>query len=175
MKVAVGPVTRAEARAAVREWHSHHKPHLGEKFALGGFIEDRLVAVAVWSRPVGPELAKTRFVWEMTRLVVGPDAPRFTASRPIGAATKVALAAGLRRLVSYTRIDERGSCYRAAGWHPTARVHGREHTTGNRSTRWLPGLYEPSSEVVDRIRWERGPDAAPARWDLLGSADEGKG
>jgi hypothetical protein len=31
----------------------------------------------------------------------------------------------------------------------------------------LPGLYEPSTEVVDRVRWERGPEAGDAAcvWD----------
>lgn len=30
------------------------------------------------------------------------------------------------------------------------------HDHGNRKTRWLPGLYLPSTEIVDRVRWERG-------------------
>ena len=75
---------------------------------------------------------------------------------------------GARRCVSYTRADERGTCYRAAGWVATALVDGREHTTGNRALRWLPGLYAPSTEIVDRVRWEIGPDAASARVRLSG-------
>jgi hypothetical protein len=86
-RVEIAPITRSEARDAVRMWHSHHKPHVGEKFAIGAFLLDRLVGVAVWSRPVAPGLADRR-TWEMTRLAVGPDAPKYTASRLIGAATR---------------------------------------------------------------------------------------
>jgi len=61
---------------------------------------------------------------------------------------------GVRRMVSYTRADEHGTCYRAAGWKPVATVDGRGWTTGNKAARWLPGLYEPTTEIVDRMRWE---------------------
>ena len=154
-------ISRKAAREGVREWHSHHKPHVGERYALGGFDGDALVAVVVVSRPVAPALAEAGCL-EVTRLAVGPDAPHCAASRLLGAAWKIAKVIGCRRMVSYTREDEEGTCYRAAGWVPTAVTKGREHTTGNRATRWLPGLYEPSTEIVDRVRWEIGPDAMPA-------------
>lgn len=70
---------------------------------------------------------------------------------------------GIRRLVSYTRADEAGTCYRAAGWVATAVTGPREWTTGSQAGRWLPGLYVPSTEIVDRVRWEIGPDAATTR------------
>lgn len=25
---------------------------------------------------------------------------------------------------------------------------------GNKADRWLPGLYVPTTEIVDRVRWE---------------------
>ena len=148
----VRPVTRAAARAFVAAHHSHHRAHVGETFALGGYAPD-LVAVCVMARPVAPTLDDGE-TWEVTRLCIGPDAPRFAASRLLGAATRVATAAGITRLVSYTRADERGTCYKAANWAPVATVKGRDHDTGNRSLRWLPGMYEPSTETVDRVRWE---------------------
>lgn len=70
---------------------------------------------------------------------------------------------GVRRLVSYTRTDEAGTCYRAAGWVPVALVKGRLDDGGNRALRWLPGLRAPSTETIDRVRWEIGPDAATTR------------
>jgi hypothetical protein len=93
--------------------------------------------------------------WEVTRLAVGPAAPRYAAGRVMDAA-------GITLQVSYTRVDEAGTCYKAAGWTPVAYVEGREHTTGNRALRWLPGLYEPSTEIIDRVRWERG-ERAPSK------------
>jgi hypothetical protein len=37
MKLTIRHITRAMHREAVRAWHSHHKPALGETFALGAF------------------------------------------------------------------------------------------------------------------------------------------
>lgn len=166
--------TRAEHRRAVAAWHSHHKPALGEVVALGAYVAGALVAALVISRPVAPALAREG-VLEVTRLAVGPDAPDFTASRLLGAAWRVARGGGCRRMVSYTRQDEPGTCYRAAGWVATALVEGDTHTHGNRAGRWLPGLYVPSTEIVDRVRWEIGPGAASTRVDIKARGVRGKG
>ena len=59
------------------------------------------------------------------------------------------------------------AAYLASGYAPVAYCRGRRHDTGKeRSQRWLPGLYTPSTEVVDRVRWERGEDrhASTLRW-----------
>lgn len=90
--------------------------------------------------------------------------------------------AGVTLGTSYTRIDERGSCYLAAGWIPVAISVGRGHTTGNRAGRWLPGLYDPGTEIIDRVRWERGPRArrrallswTGERWTLARAATPGE-
>lgn len=79
------------------------------------------------------------------------------------AAWRCAEAQGVHRLISYTRVDEPGTCYRAAGWVAVALVDGREWDTGNKADRWLPGLYQPTTETVDRVRWEIGPSAAITR------------
>jgi len=155
------PATRAESRKAVRAWHSHHKAHVGEIVAIGGCVGGVLVAVVVVGRPVAPALASAG-VLEVTRLAVGPDAPHCAASRLLGAAWRTASGMGCRRLVSYTREDEAGTCYRAAGWRATATVKPSKWTHGNHSLRWLPGLYVPSTETIARVRWEIGPDAEPA-------------
>lgn len=162
----IRPCSRDVAKAAVRAWHSHHKPHVGDVFRLGAYVASELVAVVTMGRPTAPALDDGE-TWEVTRLACGDRAPRYTASRLLGAAGRVMTAAGITLQVSYTRVDEVGSCYLAAGWTPVAISSGRPHTTGNRADRWLPGLYEPSSEVIDRVRWERG-ERARARgveWD----------
>lgn len=158
----LAPIPRAVARDAVREWHSHHKPHLGEVYAVGAHVDDALVGVVVVGRPSAIALAKAG-VMEVTRLAVGPDAPHCCASFLLGSAWRAAAAMGCRRCVSYTRVDEDGTCYRAAGWVATSLVKADGWTHGNKAGRWLPGLYVPSSEIVDRVRWEIGPDAAATR------------
>lgn len=159
--MSVRPITRAAARAVVAKWHSHHTAHVGETLALGWFVAGDPVACVVMGRP-SARLLDDGVTWEVTRLCIGPDAPPCAASRLLGAASRAAEACGVRRLISYTRIDERGTCYKAANWHPAAVIAGREWSGSNKPGRWLPGLYTPSTEIVDRVRWERGPDAAPA-------------
>jgi len=156
------PITLEEAQRLVSLYHSHHKAPRRVKLAIGWEEASELVACVVFEAPKAEALARERTTWEVSRLCIGPKAPRYCASRLLGAASRAAEACGVERLVSYTRQDEAGTCYRAAGWHPAALVRGREHTSGNRALRWLPGLYEPTTEIVDRVRWERGPRAAPA-------------
>lgn len=172
---AIRHVKRKEARAFVAKYHSHHDAHVGEIYALGAYVGALLVAVVVAARPVAATL-DTGDVWEVTRLCVGPEAPHCTASRLLGRIGRIAALSGVERMVSYVRVDEPGTCYAAAGWVPVALTKGRPHTTGNRSLRWLPHMYEPSSEVIDRVRMERGPRVSRgavtwdgARW--IGGAD----
>lgn len=157
MKLTFRPVTRDEARRAVLDWHSHHKPQIGEIFRMGATLGEKLVAVVVAGRPVAQALDDPR-CWEVTRLAVGPDAPKYTASRLLGRVRRVATAAGVTRLVSYTRADEKGTCYKASGWAPVAQVVARGRAGQAKRTRgrtlFLPGLYQESSEPVDRVRWE---------------------
>lgn len=164
-RVIIHPVTRKVQRLAVAQWHSHHaRSTPGERLALGASVDRQLVAVTVMGTP--PQGLDDGSCWEVARLACGPQAPKYTASRLLGAAARVMDAAGVTLQISYTRIDERGSCYLAAGWRPVEIVSGREHTTGNRSLRWLPGLYDPGTEIIDRVRWERGPRARTigCRW-----------
>ena len=154
-RLKIHPVTRKIQREAVARWHSHHKPTIGETIALGGFVDDVLVAVVVMGVPVSPAFQDGK-TWEVTRLAVGPDAPRFAASRLLGAAGRLMDAAGVERQISYTRADESGTCYKAAGWVPTGTVKPDTHTHGNRAT-FLPLVWQHSTEPIARTRWERGP------------------
>jgi hypothetical protein len=47
------PVTFADAKAFVADWHRHHRPPVGHKYSIGvANDDDVLVAVAVVGRPV---------------------------------------------------------------------------------------------------------------------------
>jgi hypothetical protein len=156
--IRIVPITLAEANATVREWHSHHKPVVGHKFSIGATLNGALAGVVIVSRPVAPALADA-FTMEVTRLCCrGGD--KNVASRLLGTATTACEATGIRRVVSYTRVDEDGTCYKAAGWVALFETKGRPWTGGNKSTRWLPGFYEPSTEIIDRTRWEWRPPQA---------------
>lgn len=173
MRLEIRAIRRAVHRAAVAMWHSHHKPTVGETFALGAFVDDKIVAAGVMGIPVAPALQDDR-TWEVSRLAVGPDAPPYTASRLLGACGRVMTEAGITRQISYTRVDEPGTCYRAAGWTPVAYVKPGQHVTGNRRFNachrpsLFPVEYVPSTDPIARVRWERGARASVAsevEWD----------
>lgn len=149
------PLTKKQTDKMITDWHSHHKPVQGYKFAIGAKSEltgEELGCVIV-GRPSAQALDNGT-TWEVTRLCCrGGD--KNVASKLLGAAWNASQ--GVRLMVSYTRKDEDGTCYKAAGWASVADVKGREWTGGNKATRWLPGFYEPSTEIVDRVRWEKRP------------------
>lgn len=163
-RLVIRHVTRSIARGFVDAHHSHHDPHVGEIFAFGAFVNGReLVGVEVIGRPVAPSLDDAE-TWEITRQAIGPNAPRFTSSRLHGAAGRMAKCFGVA-LLTYTRVDEPGRSLLAANFQPEAVTRGRAHDTGNRSGRWLPGLYEPSTEIIDRVRWRLGGERGAVAWD----------
>jgi hypothetical protein len=163
--VILRPLNRDEVNAVIEAWHRHHDPIRQMRFAVGAFVGDGLRGVAVVEWPKAAALANG-VTFEISR-VATPNRARCT--RPDGACSALAAACwrslaalGARRLVTYTRQDESGASYRAAGFVATARVVGREWSGINKPGRWLPGFYDPSTEIIDRIRWEIGPDRAPS-------------
>lgn len=78
----------------------------------------------------------------------------------LGAIVRACLAIGYTRIVSYTREDEAGTVYRAANWRPVSRTPARDWCKLRHAHKGLlPGIYEPATEVVARVRWETGPGA----------------
>lgn len=151
--IEIRPLTRDAANAAILAWHRHHKPVRSHRFAIGAYVDGRFVGAVIVGNPVAASLARDPLICEVTRLVTDGETPH-AASRLLGAARRAARAMGFTRIVSYTRKDEAGTCYRAAGWTPVAAVKGREWAGVNKPLRWLPGLYEPATEIIDRVRWE---------------------
>jgi hypothetical protein len=148
------PLGRDEANACIRRWHRHNAPVKGLKFSIGAELDGDLVGVIVVGRPSARAL-DDGVTFEVTRLALPASSPRNAASKLLGAAWRAARAMGVTRMVSYTRADERGTCYRAAGWTPVARVRARAWSTASRPTPWLPGLEFPAAEPLERIRWEQ--------------------
>lgn len=145
------PITLAAANEVIERWHSHHRKARAHRFAIAGYDGDAIVGVVVVGNPIAQAL-NDGVTFEVIRLCTNGHA--FAASRLLAAAWKSARAMGVLKMVSYTRADEPGTCYRAANWRAAAKVDGREWTTGNKAARWLPGLYVPTTEIVDRVRWE---------------------
>lgn len=171
-RIAVQPLTRDGANQLVSRWHSHHKPVRSHRFAIGALIDEQLVGAVIVGNPIAAALQKSPIItFEVLRLVT--DRAPHVASCLLGASWRSAAAMGVQRMISYTRVDELGTCYRAAGWLPVARVDAEDWNHGNKASRWLPGLYEPTTERIDRIRWEiaragfASPVLDPALWPEL--------
>ena len=141
------PVTFAQARDFITDWHRHHRPPAGHKFSLGVADEqDVLVGVAVVGRPVA-RMLDDGLTLEVTRLAT--DGSPNACSCLYAAAWQAAKALGYRRLVTYTQRSESGASLRAAGW----RVGAARPPS--------PGWSRPSRPRTDhgvdhiaRLRWQ---------------------
>lgn len=152
-RIALRPCSIKDANAFIGEHHSHHRAVQGARFAIAAEIGGQLVGVVTVGNPVAAALNDGR-TFEVTRLCC-IRGERNVASRLLGAAWRASKAMGCRRIVSYLRADEQGTCYKAAGWRCVADVKGRGWNSGNKALRWLPGFYEPTTEIIDRTRWEK--------------------
>lgn len=150
------PIARAEATAWLRAHHRHLPPPAGWLFGVAVECDGALVHVAVLGRPTARALQNGRTA-EVTRCASPSGAPAtpHAASMALAALARAATALGYTRVVSYTRADERGTTYRAAGWRPTAVTRGGEWSRPSRRR-------DPAAQPIRKVRWETGPAAAPA-------------
>lgn len=108
------PINLAEANAFVAEYHRHHKPVPGAKFAVAvSDANGKVRGVAIVGRPVSRMLDKG---WTLEVNRVATDGARNACSMLYGAAWRAAKALGYRRLITYTLPEEGGASLRATGW-----------------------------------------------------------
>ena len=148
------PVTRDVVRLFVQKHHSHHHRPNTYIAAVGVSNEVGLVCVAVLEIPRARMLCNGTTA-EVSR-VASDGSTNNAASMACGAISRAALALGYTRLVSYTILGEPGTMYRASNWHPTALSTGGEWGRPSRP------LLQKSNQTGEKVRWEYGPDAAPA-------------
>jgi hypothetical protein len=136
-----------EALAYVAAHHRHSVPPRGMVFALGAAVGESLEGVAIVGRPVARAL-QDGWTLEVLRLCTpSDDAHRNTCSFLYAAAWRAARALGWRRLVTYTRADERGTSLVAAGWRVVGEVQRDSWNTPARPR-------DDRDERVPRLRWE---------------------
>ena len=152
MRVRTVPVTFAEAREFIADWHRHHRPPAGHKFSIGAADERNvLVGVAVVGRPVA-RLLQDGLTLEVTRVATDGTPNTNTCSLLYAAAWQAAKALGYRRLVTYTQAGESGASLRAAGWRIVA---ARPPSSG-----WSRPSRPRADHGVDhtaRMRWQALP------------------
>jgi hypothetical protein len=168
-KLRLVDVSKAEAVAFVARHHAT-RPRLNVKgllYALGVRRGDRLVAVATLTTPAAPwrkRLPQSQVV-ELSRVAsdgTTEGAASKLVSRLLDLATQaIADPEKPWLFVTYQYVGERGDTYRALadkGLRPVARV-GAETPHGARAGSEV--------EAVPKVRWEAGPAALPADWNLI--------
>lgn len=108
------PISLREANAFVEQWHRHHGPARGYKFALAASLNgDNIVGVAIVGRPVS-RMFDDGWTLEVNRTCT--DGTKNVNSFLYAAAWRVTRAMGYRRLVTYTLKSESQASLKAAGW-----------------------------------------------------------
>lgn len=143
------PVDLSEARAFVASFHRHNAPPAGGKFAVGCSDGQRLVGVAIVSRPVGRHTDDGETV-EVTRCCVLSDAPKGACSFLYARCWQASKAMGYRRLITYTLQSESGASLRGAGWKLVAEL------AANRPGMWQTRPGRAWHPVVGqaKFKWE---------------------
>ncbi len=167
-------VDRDAAKAFIAKHHSQlpEWPYR-TMYALGVVRGQRLVAVATAGHPTG-RWADQKNVLELTR-VASDGTTRNAASMLTARLLDIVQASGRGDpgkpvlFVTYQLSSEDGSTYKALadkGLRPTSFRPGSAHAKATGRRKKLKALAD-----VDKIRWEAGPEAAPADWGLLEVGD----
>ena len=116
MHLVIVPTTITEAKLFVDRHHRHQRAPQGALVAVAIAEEgaEEPCGVAIIGRPVARHL-DDGWTAEITRMCVLEDVPN-GCSKLYGAARRLAVALGYRRLVTYTLPEEGGASLRAAGY-----------------------------------------------------------
>jgi hypothetical protein len=124
--------------------------------------ENRLYAVAIWTRPIAANrMTDGLRLMELRRMAVCADAPKNTASRMIAWMTREIRKRRpeVIRLVSYQDVDaHEGTIYKASGWTAARRSSFVDWATHSKN----PGRVTQSTG--DKIRWEKQIRTPPPSW-----------
>jgi hypothetical protein len=148
----LAPCTVKDAKRWVARHHSRLRVLVGALMAVAVEQDNRRVCVATVSLPKAKAF-NGRKIAEVSR-VASDGTAEHAASMAYGAARRLALAAGYRRVVSYTHQDEPGICLKAAGFWPVAITRGGEWGRDDRPR-------QMALDAREKIRWEAGPEAQP--------------
>ena len=138
----VRPITVKAALPFVASVHRRLPRVQGAMWAIGAYIDESLVGVALVGHPAR--------VWQHDTLAVLRvaviEGQRNACSMLYGACARAARAMGADNLVTYTHVDEPGTTLRAAGWICDGTTSGGEHGRPSR----------PRRQAVDsspKVRW----------------------
>lgn len=143
------PVTFAQAKEFIANYHRHNAPPQGHKFSIGLQDDDGLIGVVTVGRPVARAL-DDGFTAEVTRCCVLPD-KKNANSMLYGAAVRAAKAMGYKKVYTYTLPEESGSSLKASGFTKDGVTDSHKHgwdTPARRREVCVDGY-----PVGQKIRW----------------------
>lgn len=157
MALELRPIGVRRACASVGQLHRHLPRIVGGLFATSAFVDGEFVGVAVASLPKA-RLSRDGFTVEITR--VATDGHPNACSRLYGALCRASAAIGVRRVITFTRLDEPGTSLRAAGFVDEGLTREqswdrpRRPREGGASQvrRWVRYLNEPRRSRLDARR-----------------------
>lgn len=151
MLIAV-PVTLKQANDFVAAFHRHNKPTQRDagKFAIACSDGNQLAGVAIVGRPLARVL-DDGWTAEVTRVCVGPGAPRNANSFLYARCWNAWRAMGGHRMVTYTLQSESGASLRGAGWRVVAELKPRSEGAWGAA-----GRYREWQSIYgqQKLRWE---------------------
>lgn len=121
---------------------------------FGAEFANRYYAIAMWSIPSAREL-NGRGWWELRRMAIAPDAPKYTASRMLSVMTKMIRREmpDVVRLISYQDSDvHAGTIYKASGW--TIGNIGERIDETKTYNNWKTRPGRKNQSTAPKIRWE---------------------
>lgn len=121
MTLELVPITLDEANEFIRRHHRHHLPPQGWKWGVAVSDGSRIVGVITVGRPVARHY-DDGMTLEVTRCCT--DGTKNACSMLYGAARRVAMGLGYKRLITYTLGEEDGTSLAAAGWRPKRELVG---------------------------------------------------
>lgn len=144
-RLTIVPLSLAEANTLVEQWHRHHRPVPGSKFAVGVADGDRVCGAAIVGRPVA-RMMQDGFTLEVVRCVT--DGTRNACSALYGACRRATFALGYHKLITYTLPEEGGASLRGSGWRIVAEKAGG----GSWSRKNRPRV--DTHPMQHKLRWE---------------------
>lgn len=136
MKARIVPITLREANDFVEQYHRHsaRTSNDGGKFAIGLYLDGRLVGAAIVGRPIARMLQEPGTA-ELLRCCVGPDAPDGAGKTLNARCKRIWQLMGGTRLVTYTLASETGGSLSGAGFKRVAEAHSAQWKTRGRPHR----------------------------------------
>ncbi len=160
----VQPIDFSEACLFVAKHHRHHRPPVGNKFAIAVNDGSKVVGVLIAGRPVARNL-DNGLTLEVTRCCT--DGTRNACSILYAHAWKAAKSLGFVRMITYTLPQEGGSSLQATGAICVGEAGGGKWTTKKRKR-------NDDWPLTTKWRWEWCQQEKSKRFRIKETSDSEK-